>query len=235
VTNIVLNPRGLLTAVVLSGRAVIRIEKDGEEGKITAGDDIIPHRTARGAEIPDHPCAHVFEGRELRIELQWAPGRGYVPAERTRPRICRSASSPSTRWFSADPEGHFQVHERARRSADRLYDRLQTSMGWTNGAVKPEDPCSPRRSSRTHLSIFITSKRAPSPLTRRSVSDEQANSTRNLWNPSTISSCSGGSANGLQTANIRYIGELVQRTDPRFSRRRTSGPQVAEELKEILA
>ena len=67
------------------------------------------------------------------------------------------------------------------------------------------------------------------------MSEEQAKLNENLWKSVDELELSVRSANCLQNANIRYIGELVQRTESEMLKTKNFGRKSLKEIKEILA
>src|SRR4030095_14236769 len=67
------------------------------------------------------------------------------------------------------------------------------------------------------------------------VSEEQAKLNENLWKSVDELELSVRSANCLQNANIRYIGELVQKTESEMLKTKNFGRKSLKEIKEILS
>ena len=231
VTDIVLNLKEVLLKCVDSKARVIRIEKDGE-GKITAGDIILTD----GVEVlnPDHHVLTCSKGAKLRIELQVGTGRGYVPAERNKTPQMSVGVIAIDSLFSPIRKVNFQVTN-ARVGQQTDYDRLALEV-WTNGAVKPEDAVAfAAKILKDQLSIFINFEEGAEPAHETVVSEEQAKLNENLWKSVDELELSVRSANCLQNANIRYIGELVQKTESEMLKTKNFGRKSLKEIKEILA
>ena len=94
VTDIVLNIKTIAIKMQGEGPKRMTLRKTGP-GVVTAGDI----NTVGDVQIlnPDLVLCTLDEGAEIRMEFTVATGKGYVPAERNRPRTRRSASSRSTR------------------------------------------------------------------------------------------------------------------------------------------
>ena len=86
-------------------------------------------------------------------------------------------------------------------------------------------------SSSTDLSRFSLSLAASS----ETVSEEVAKLNENLDKSVDELELSVRSANCLQNANIRYIGELVQKTEAEMLKTKNFGRKSLKEIKEILA
>ena len=231
VTDIVLNLKEVLLKAVDSKPRVLRIEKDGE-GRVNAGDI---HLTD-GIEVlnPDHKILTCSKGAKLRMELTVGSGRGYVPSDRNKGAQIPVGVIPIDSLFSPIRKVNFQVTN-ARVGQQTDYDRLSLEV-WTNGAVKPDDAVAfAAKILKDQLSIFINFEEGSEPAHDSHVSEEQAKLNENLWKSVDELELSVRSANCLQNANIRYIGELVQRTESEMLKTKNFGRKSLKEIKEILA
>jgi DNA-directed RNA polymerase subunit alpha len=231
VTDIVLNLKEVLLKCVDSKPRVLRIEKDGE-GKIAAGDI----QLTDGVEVlnPDHHVLTCSKGAKLRIELHVGTGRGYVPAERNKTAQMAVGVIPIDSLFSPIRKVNFVVTN-ARVGQQTDYDRLTLEV-WTNGAVKPDDAVAfAAKILKDQLSIFINFEEGAEPAHETVVSEEQQKLNENLWKSVDELELSVRSANCLQNANIRYIGELVQKTESEMLKTKNFGRKSLKEIKEILA
>jgi DNA-directed RNA polymerase subunit alpha len=231
VTDIVLNLKEVLLKAVDSKPRVLRLEKDGE-GKVTAGDI----QVTDGIEVlnPDHKILTCSKGAKLRLELHAGTGRGYVPSERNKAAQMAVGVIPIDSLFSPIRKVNFQVTN-ARVGQQTDYDRLTLEV-WTNGAVKPDDAVAfAAKILKDQLSIFINFEEGSEPAHDALVSEEQAKLNENLWKSVDELELSVRSANCLQNANIRYIGELVQRTESEMLKTKNFGRKSLKEIKEILA
>jgi DNA-directed RNA polymerase subunit alpha len=231
VTDIVLNLKEVLLRCVDSKPRVLRLEKDGE-GKFTAGDI----QLTDGVEVlnPDHHILTCSKGAKLRIELHVGTGRGYVPAERNKTAQMAVGVIPIDSLFSPIRKVNFVVTN-ARVGQQTDYDRLTLEV-WTNGAVKPDDAVAfAAKILKDQLSIFINFEEGAEPAHETVVSEEQQKLNENLWKSVDELELSVRSANCLQNANIRYIGELVQKTESEMLKTKNFGRKSLKEIKEILA
>jgi len=231
VTDIVLNLKEVLLKSVDSKPRVLRLEKDGE-GKVTAGDI----QVTDGIEVlnPDHKILTCSKGAKLRLELYAGTGRGYVPSERNKTIQTPVGVIPIDSLFSPIRKVNFQVTN-ARVGQQTDYDRLTLEV-WTNGAVRPDDAVAfAAKILKDQLSIFINFEEGTEPAHDALVSEEQQKLNENLWKSVDELELSVRSANCLQNANIRYIGELVQRTESEMLKTKNFGRKSLKEIKEILA
>jgi DNA-directed RNA polymerase subunit alpha len=230
VTEIVLNLKEVLIRMSDPKPKVCRIDKDGE-GKVTAGDIQCPD----GVEIlnPDHTICTLARGGRVRMELQVHMGRGYVPAERNKTPNMPLGTIPIDALFSPIRKVNYTVTN-ARVGQQTDYDRLTVEV-WTNGGVRPEDAVAyAAKILKDQLSIFINFDEPPEPKMESAVSEEQQALHEKLWRTVDELELSVRSANCLQNANIRYIGELVQRTEGEMLKTKNFGRKSLQEIKEIL-
>ena len=114
------------------------------------------------------------------------------------------------------------------------YDKLTVEV-WTDGSVKPEDAVGyAAKILKDQLTIFINFEETYEPLDEP-VSEEQSKLNENLDKSVEELELSVRSANCLQNANIRYIGELVQRSEAEMLKTKNFGRKSLKEIKEILA
>ena len=171
---------------------------------------------------------------QVRVELEVGTGRGYVPAERNKTPNMSVGVVPIDALFSPVKKVNFQVTN-ARVGQQTDYDRLTLEV-WTNGTVKPEDAVAyAAKIFKDQLSIFINFQETAEPVQETTVSEEQQKLNENLWKSVDDLELSVRSANCLQNANIRYIGELVQKTESEMLKTKNFGRKSLKEIKEILA
>jgi DNA-directed RNA polymerase subunit alpha len=230
VTDIVLNLKEVIVAMSDPKPKVIRLDKEGE-GKVTAGDIAV----VDGVRVlnPDHPIATLSRGGKLHMELLVQMGRGYVPAERNKSATMSVGTIPIDSLFAPVKKVNYTVtHARVGQQTD--YDKLTLDV-WTNGSVTPEDGVAyAAKILKDQLSIFINFEETNEPV-EETVSEEAAKLNENLDKSVDELELSVRSANCLQNANIRYIGELVQKTEAEMLKTKNFGRKSLKEIKEILA
>jgi DNA-directed RNA polymerase subunit alpha len=114
------------------------------------------------------------------------------------------------------------------------YDKLSLEV-WTNGSVKPQDAVAyAAKILKEQLTIFINFEETEETIyTMGGTEDEPLN--ENLFRSVDELELSVRSANCLQNANIRLIGELVQRTEGEMLKTKNFGRKSLNEIKEVLA
>ncbi len=230
VTDIVLNLKEVLIRMDDPKPRVIRLDKDGE-GKVTAGDIAV----VDGITIlnPNHPIATLSRGGKLHMELMVQMGRGYVPADRNKSANQSVGTIPIDALFAPIKKVNYIVtHARVGQQTD--YDKLTLEV-WTDGSVRPDDAVAfAAKILKDQLSIFINFEETEEPI-EETVSEEAAKLNENLDKSVDELELSVRSANCLQNANIRYIGELVQKTEAEMLKTKNFGRKSLKEIKEILA
>ncbi len=230
VTDIILNLKDVLVKVHDSKTRTLRIDKQ-VEGEVTAGDI----QAVEGVEIlnPKHHIATLSRGGKLHAELVVQTGRGYVPAERNKQPHMPIGMIPIDALFSPIKKVNYVVtHARVGQQTD--YDKLTIEV-WTDGSVRPEDAVAyAAKILKDQLTIFINFEETYEP-TDEPVSEEQEKLNENLDKSVDELELSVRSANCLQNASIRYIGELVQRTEAEMLKTKNFGRKSLKEIKEILA
>ncbi|MBT8493832.1 MAG: DNA-directed RNA polymerase subunit alpha [Deltaproteobacteria bacterium] len=230
ITDIILNLKEVLIRVEDDKSYTVRLTREGE-GEVKAGDIAL----VSGVEIlnPEHHVATLSGGGKLDMELTIGTGRGYVPADRHSRAGMSVDAIPIDALFSPIKKVNFTVTN-ARVGQQTDYDKL-TLEAWTNGSVKPEDAVAfAAKILKEQLNIFINFEEVAEPV-EQPVNEEQEKLNENLWRQVDELELSVRSANCLQNANIKYIGELVQKTEQEMLKTKNFGRKSLKEIKEILA
>lgn len=230
VTDLVLNLKEVLLRMHDAKPRTIRLDKEGE-GKVTAKDISL----VDGVEIlnPDHHIATLSRGGKLHLELSLGMGRGYVPADRNKSPTTPVGTIPIDSLYSPVKKVNYTVTN-ARVGQQTDFDKLIIEV-WTNGAVHPDDAVAfAAKILKEQLSIFINFEEHPEPI-ESPVNEAQEKLNENLWRTVDELELSVRSANCLQNANIKYIGELVQRSEAEMLKTKNFGRKSLKEIKEILA
>lgn len=228
-TDIILNLKETLFKVEEDRTYTVRLEKEGE-GEVTAGDISL----VSGVSIlnPGHHIANLARDGKLSMELTIGTGRGYVPAERHSNGMS-VGQVPIDALFSPIKKVNFTVTN-ARVGQQTDYDKLTLEV-WTNGAVAPDDAIAyAAKILKEQLNIFINFEETAEPV-EQPVNEEQEKLNENLWRTVDELELSVRSANCLQNANIKYIGELVQKSESEMLKTKNFGRKSLKEIKEILA
>lgn len=230
VTDIVLNLKEVLLRMHDPRPRTLRLDKEGA-GPVKAGDIT----ATDGVEVlnPNHHIATLSHGGKLHMELMVQMGRGYVSADRNKAPNMSLGTIPIDSIFSPIKKVNYTVTN-ARVGQQTDYDKLIIEV-WTNGAVSPEDAVAyAAKILKDQLSIFINFEEMSEPSSEP-LSEEQSKLNDNLDKSVEELELSVRSANCLQNANIRYIGELVQRSEGEMLKTKNFGRKSLKEIKEILS
>ncbi len=106
---------------------------------------------------------------------------------------------------------------------------------WTDGSVSPQDAVAfAAKILKEQLTVFINFDETEEPVVVESpVQETKLN--ENLFRSVDELELSVRSANCLQQANIRTIGDLVQKTEAEMLKTKNFGRKSLKEIKEILA
>jgi DNA-directed RNA polymerase subunit alpha len=113
------------------------------------------------------------------------------------------------------------------------YDALTLEV-WTDGSLKPEESISlGSKILKEQLQIFLTFDESIEPdVEQEEMKIPQLN--ENLFRSVDDLELSVRSANCLKNANIRYIGELVSKSEAEMLKTKNFGRKSLNEIKEIL-
>ena len=117
------------------------------------------------------------------------------------------------------------------------YDKLTLEV-WTNAGIDPVDAVAiSAKILRDQLSVFLNfeDKDAPTEVKPAATSGGAGVANEALLKPVSELELSVRSANCLQNANIKYIYELVSKTEGEMLRTKNFGRKSLNEIKEVLA
>lgn len=230
VTDIVLNLKSTLIKMHTEGPKTATIRKKGP-CEIKAGDIEVDS----SVEIlnPKLHIATLGEEAEIDMELTIKTGRGYVVADRNREEDQSIGSIPIDAIFSPVRKVNYNVTN-ARVGQQTDFDKLTMEI-WTDGSVQPDDALAfAAKILKGQLAIFINfEETAEEELPPEEEEAEKPN--ENLFRAVDELELSVRSANCLQNANIKYIGELAQRSETEMLKTKNFGRKSLNEIKDILA
>ncbi len=230
VTDIILNLKEVLLQIHSNEQKTLRIEAEGPR-EIKAGDIVADGQV----EVlnPGHHVLTLSEGGRVRMEMTARRGRGYVPAERNKVPGQPIGTIPIDALFSPIRKVNYQVTN-ARVGQQTDYDKLTLEV-WTDGSVAPADAVAfSAKILKEQLSIFINFDETEEPAIEIAAVPEQV-LNENLFRSVDELELSVRSANCLQNANIKTIGDLVQKTEAEMLKTKNFGRKSLKEIKEILA
>lgn len=181
----------------------------------------------------DQKIATLGKGAKLKMEMKIERGRGYRSADGNKGEDLPVGWIAIDSFFSPIQRVNYTVTQ-SRVGQRTDYDRLTFEV-WTDGSVKPEDAVAfGSKILKDQLSVFINFDETPEPVVESRI-DGQVSMNPNLLRSVDELELSVRSANCLQNANIKYIYELVQKTEPEMLKTKNFGRKSLNEIKEILA
>ncbi len=198
---------------------------------VTAGD------IAVGSTIevlnPDAPIVTIAEGGKLVAEMVVEVGKGYQPAEANRNEDMPIGWIPVDAIFCPIEKVTFRV-EQARVGQRTDYDKLILEI-FTDGSVRPDDALAyAAKILKDQVQCFINFEESVEEEETRTEEAEVATYNPNLDRKVSELELSVRAANCLKSANIRFIGELVQKNDAEMLKTKNFGRKSLNEIKDIL-
>ena len=228
VADIVLNLKEVQIKKSSVEPVLLQVERN-EPGVVRAGDLAV----TAAVEVlnPDHHVATVSDDGTLSMELIVDEGSGYVPADQNKKEEWPEGTIAMDAIFSPIHKVNYRVTN-ARVGQRTDYDKLVLEV-WTNGAVLPEDAVAlAAKILKEQIQIFINFDEDMELEVAEEATAEAVNP--NLYRTVDELELSVRSANCLQNANIRFIGELVQRSEAEMLKTKNFGRKSLKEIKEIL-
>jgi DNA-directed RNA polymerase subunit alpha len=183
---------------------------------------------------PEHHIATLEEKLTIKMELEVNVGKGYVSAELNKKLEQAIGFIAIDALFSPIKKVNYTV-ENVRVGQRTDYDKIILEI-WTDGSIMPDDALAyAAKILKDHLQVFINFKEEPQQEVKEEV-DEETKRIRNLLNMSVKElELSVRSANCLNAASIKTIGDLVARGEQEMLKYRNFGRKSLSELNEILA
>jgi DNA-directed RNA polymerase subunit alpha len=186
---------------------------------------------------PEAYIATLGQGSTLSVEMRVKQGRGYQSADKNFDEDLSIGWIPVDSVHSPTKKVNYFV-ENARVGQATDYEKLTIEV-WTNGAVSPRDAVGlAAKLMKDHLAIFINIEEDEDESGETPV--ELSEADREVWWEKLNKSVdemelSVRSYNCLKNANIKTIGELVQKTEGEMLKTKNFGRKSLNEIKEILA
>jgi DNA-directed RNA polymerase subunit alpha len=235
VVDIILNIKGLIVSVDSDEAKTMRLAATGP-GEVTA--DLIEADTAVTIHNPDHVIATLTDEVDFEADLRVAKGRGYQPAsEQYAQREDQVIGEiPIDALFSPVQRVRYRVED-TRIGHKTNYDRLIMDI-WTDGTMTPEQTLvEAAKILRKHLNPFVQyfelgSTQVSVEASAAAAVDEEL--LRKLEMPINELDLSVRAGNCLESADIRTVGELVQKDEPELLAVRSFGKTSLREVKRKL-
>jgi DNA-directed RNA polymerase subunit alpha len=230
VSDIILNLKEVRVRLNAGGPKTVRIRKSGT-GVVTAAELAAEDSTIEVMN-PEQKIATLTGGAEFDLECTIDLGKGYRPAEKNKGEDQPIGTIPIDSIFTPVRRVNYSVTP-ARVGRETDFDRLSLEV-WTDGSVAPADAIAyGAKILKDQLSIFINFEEPAEAAPAAHEGIESVNP--HLFRSVDELELSVRSANCLQNANIRYIGELVQRTESEMLKTKNFGRKSLNEIKEVLA
>lgn len=230
VTDIVLNLKEVRLAIHEGQRHTGVVDLKGPRD-LKAGDlDFGPHVTVLN---PEHHIASLGPNGVVHMELTAKRGSGYVTADRNREEDAPVGTIHIDAVFSPVRKVNFVVSS-ARVGQRTDYDKLTLEV-FTDGSVTPDDAVAvAARILQDQLAVFLNFDAEAVELEEVAavIEGDQVNDA--LYRCVDELDLSVRSANCLQNADIKYVGELVQRSEHEMLKTKNFGRKSLLEIKEIL-
>jgi DNA-directed RNA polymerase subunit alpha len=229
-TNIIMNLKQIPFRLNVDHTKTIYLECD-KAGELLSG-SITPDADVEILDPSIH-VATISEGGKLKIEMRVKKGRGYIQADENFEEDLPIGYIPLDSVHSPIKRVNYSV-EAARLGQTTDYDKLVLDV-WTNGCILPQDAIAQAaKIVKDHMFIFINFEEQPEEE-EEEVDREAERMYENLKRSVEELELSVRSYNCLKNADIKTIGELVQKTEGDMLKTKNFGRKSLNEIKEILS
>jgi len=230
VTQIMLNIKNLVLRSHTASPKPIFI-KVHRKGVVTAK-DIISDETLDIIN-PDLHIATLTKNAKLNMEMEVGRGRGYVPADRNKKESQKIGVIVVDSLFSPVTKVNFVVEDtRVGQVTD--YDKLTLKI-WTNGAVTPKEALLYASNVlQRHMDIFVNFGKLPEDLEIIEEPEQDTELLEKMKMPVSELELSVRSANCLETAKIKTLGELITKSESEMLKYRNFGKKSLTEIGGVL-
>jgi DNA-directed RNA polymerase subunit alpha len=230
VTDLVLNLKEVRLRLNSEGPKEITVQKSGP-GRVSVADFVSADQTVEFLNT-DHHIATLSDDAEISLTATVEVGKGFVLAEKNAKEEQPIGTIAIDSNFSPVRKVDYTVTN-ARVGRETDYDKLVMEV-WTDGSIAPADALAfAAKILKDQLSIFINFEEEVERVAAEKPRVAQPKEV--LYRPVQELELSVRSANCLQNADIRYIGELVQRSEAEMLKTKNFGRKSLNEIKEILA
>jgi DNA-directed RNA polymerase subunit alpha len=183
---------------------------------------------------PDLHIASLNRDGDLRMEVDLSGGRGYASADQHSATDRPIGVIPIDSLFSPVTKVNYTVE--ATRLGQRIdYDKLTLEV-WTDESILPADAVAwAAKLLRDHFDMFIRFE-VPIEIEGDEADDPQIARTRGQLDKSVEElELSVRSSNCLRAAEIKSIGDLVQKSESEMLKYRNFGRKSLKEIQDLLA
>ena len=229
-TEIVLNLKKLRTKLAIFHPKVVYLSAKGPR-KVTAAD----MKPDPDVEIlnPETHIAELAERSELNLEIRIEYGRGYVPANQHVFDDLPEGWIPVDSIFSPVRKVNFRV-ENVLHLERADYDRLLLEI-WTDGSIEPLDAAAHASKILKDIFLGFISFEEPEEEEEEEAGEEKVEI--NVGLKKSIEELDLGSRpmNCLRAAEIKFVAQLVSKTDQELLKLENFGKESLREVKKVLA
>ena len=235
VTDIILNVKQLVVSMQDDAPKTMRLLAEGP-GEVTG--DLLECDSSIQIHNPEKVLATLTEKREFAVEFTVQKGRGYMPASEQWNKMDEQEIGviPVDAVFSPVLRVRYRVED-TRVGQRTNYDKLVLDI-WTNGTITPDMAMvEAAKILRKHLNPFVLYDNEGDELLPDSIAqaqDSEAELSRRLNQPVAALDLSVRSSNCLESGKIRWIWELVQKTETDLLELRAFGRTSLKEVKTRL-
>ncbi len=234
VIEIILNLKEVRLRLKSQNSAVIRIEKR-DLGPVTAADIISPDGMVEVMNPEQHICTLTGSEGKMVAEFQVKWGKGYSPAENNKTEDMSIDTFPIDAIFTPIQKVKIVVSQ-ARVGQQTDYDKLSMEIN-TDGSISPENALAyAAKILKEQMQIFINfDEDRIEPEQEHNGDANLIQVNENLYRSVEDLELSVRSANCLRNAEIKYIGELVQKTESEMLKTKNFGRKSLNEIKQLLS
>ena len=182
---------------------------------------------------PDQHIASVNKDGDLRMEVEIDGGRGYVAADQHTTQDRPIGTIPIDALFSPVLKVNYNVENT--RIGQRIdYDKLTLEV-WTDGSILPKDALSiSAKILANHFNLFVDFEKPIEEEQEEIVDEEKMKMREKLDRSVEELELSVRSSNCLRQADIKTIGDLVQKSEPEMLKYRNFGRKSLKEIQDVL-
>ena len=229
VADIILNLKQIRFKQHDSNTRTLILNKQGP-GVVTARDI----QTTEGIEVlnPDQHICTIGSNGKFNAEVLVSYGRGFVSGDENRKDLPVGYVGVDSLFSPVRKVNYFVSNARVGQRTD--YDALTLEV-WTDGSLKPEEAVTlGSKILKEQLQVFLTFDESMEPK-EEEVSKKSPILNEHIFRSVDDLELSVRSANCLKNANIRFIGELVSKSEAEMLKTKNFGRKSLNEIKEILS
>jgi DNA-directed RNA polymerase subunit alpha len=182
---------------------------------------------------PDLHIATVNTDGDFRMEVEVDGGRGYVAADQHTTQDRPIGTIPIDALFSPVLKVNYNVENT--RIGQRIdYDKLTIDI-WTDGSILPKDALAfSAKILRDHFHLFVDFEEKYEEEEVEVVDEKKMMMREKLDRSVEELELSVRSSNCLRQADIKTIGDLVQKSEPEMLKYRNFGRKSLKEIQDVL-